>query len=132
MQTQGAVRWHYLACAKSVLPQRICIPLRMSHLPEMHIEQKRKLLSSMWNLASWNVRSLWVVEGSVRTARSDHVIDTEDKRIDQVVSELGRYGVVVAALQETKWFGDEMYRVGESVVLAAGRPVPGDGQVKKR
>ena len=49
-----------------------------------------------------------------------------------MVSELQRYGVTVAGLQETKWFGAEAYRVGESVVLAAGRPVPGVGQAKKR
>ena len=42
------------------------------------------------------------------------------------MSELSRYGVVVAALQETKWFGDEVYRVDDSVVLIACRPVPGD------
>ena len=33
--------------------------------------------------------------------------------------------MVVAAVQETRWFGNEVYRVGNSVVLAAGRPVPG-------
>ena len=34
----------------------------------------------------------------------------------------------VAALQETLWFGSSMYCVGESVVLTAGRPVPGAGE----
>ena len=29
----------------------------------------------------------------------------------------------VAALQETKWFGDEMYEVEYSVVLTFGRPL---------
>ena len=38
----------------------------------------------------------------------------------------------MAALQETKWFGEAVYRVGESVVLAAGRAVPGTGAVKQR
>ncbi len=71
------------------------------------------------------------MEGYTKTARSDDVMNAENRRIDQVASELGRYGVDVAAPQETKWFGDEMNRVGESVVLIASRPAPGDGQVKK-
>ena len=57
----------------------------------------------MWHLASWNVRSVLDIEGSVKTARQDcEVRDAEDRKIDQVVSELNRYGIVVAALQETK------------------------------
>ncbi len=65
----------------------------------------------------WHLRTsdLLEVEGSVRTARQgSEVKDAEDRKIDQVESELGRYGAVVGALQETKWFGDEMYKVGES------------------
>ena len=37
------------------------------------------------------------------------------------MSELNRYKIDVAALQETKWFGDETYRVGNCMVLTAGR-----------
>ena len=60
-------------------------------------------------------------------------MDAEDKKIDQVMSELRRCGVVIATLQETKWFGDEVNRVDDSVVQTAGRQVPaGDWQVKKR
>ena len=36
----------------------------------------------------------------------------------------------MAALQETKWFGSEVYRVGSSVVLTAVRDVPEAGQPK--
>ena len=54
--------------------------------------------------------------------------EAEDRRIDQVVSELSRYKVSVAALQETRWYGNDVYHVGESVVLAAGRPVPQAGE----
>ena len=48
-----------------------------------------------------------------------------------MISELEKYRVVVAGLQETKWFENEVYKVGESVVLSARRDVPqerGDGQ----
>ena len=44
--------------------------------------------------------------------------------VDQVLSELDRYGVVVAGLQETKWFGSKIYKVGKSVILSSGRNVP--------
>ena len=94
-------------------------------------KQRRKSL--VWGLASWNVRTLLDVEGSLETARScDEVGNAEDRRIDQMVGELGRYGVVMAGLQETKWFGEGVYRVGESTVLAAGRPIPRGGQAKRR
>ena len=42
-----------------------------------------------------------------------------------IVDDLGRYMIDVAALQETKLFGEVMYRIWRSIVLAAGRPVPG-------
>ena len=90
--------------------------------------------SSVWVLASWNVWTLLDIDGSIETARKG-VVDADvvdERKIDQVVGELNRYKVDVAALQETKWFGSGVYEVGESVVLAAGRPVPGDGVVKQR
>ena len=73
------------------------------------------------------------VEGSMETARQGSKVATsQDRRIDQVVGVLDRYGVVVCALQETKWFGSEVYKVGESLVLTAGREVPGAGHVRQR
>ena len=56
----------------------------------------------------------------------------EDRKIDLIIHELARYKVSVGALQETKWFGNEVYRVGDSVVLTAGRPVPVEGDVVQR
>ena len=94
---------------------------------------KHKQKSLVWCFASWNVRSLVDVEGSIETARkSGEMENAEDRKVDQVVRELGRYEIVVVALQETKWFGEGVYRVGDSIVLAAGRQVPGEGQVRKR
>ena len=43
-----------------------------------------------------------------------------------------KYDIPVGGLQETKWFRNTMYRVGESVVLTSGRDVPGDGVMKQR
>ncbi len=72
------------------------------------------------------------VDGSIETARQGHETSVVDERkIDQVVGELGRYKVVVAALQETKWFGSEVYRVGDSIVLTAGREVPSGRGVRQ-
>lgn len=62
----------------------------------------------------------------VETGQSD------DRRIDQVVRELERYKIYVAALQETKWFGEATYKVGESIVIAAGRPIPPANQPRQR
>ena len=62
----------------------------------------------------------------------DETGEAEDRRVDQVVAELERYNIALAGLQETKWFGTGVYSVGESVVLASGRPVPVDNQPKTR
>ena len=57
---------------------------------------------------------------------------TEDRRIDLLARELIKYKIPVAALQETKWFGQAVYCVGKSVVITAGRPTPQPGQSKQR
>ena len=86
-----------------------------------------------WYAGTWNVRSLLDNEGSIETARQGSERDgNEDRRIDLVLRELGRYGIKVAALQETKWFGNAEYHVGRSVVLSAGRPTPGTGKPRQR
>ena len=88
---------------------------------------------SVWYMASWNVRTLLDMEGSIETVRQDCNENVKDERkTDQVVSELNRYQVAVAAFQETKWFGNKVYRVGGSVVLTAGREVPVRGVVRQR
>ena len=89
--------------------------------------------SSTWVLASWNVRTLLDVDGSIETGRQrDDIQVVDERKIDQVVDVLGRYKVDVAALQETKWFGENKYTVDKCVVLAAGRSVPGPGIAKQR
>ena len=54
--------------------------------------------------------------------------DVDDGRINVVVSELKRLGIEVAGVQETHWFGQDVYSVGNSTVLARGRPLPADGE----
>ena len=94
---------------------------------------RAKSRGSYMFLGTWNVRSLLDAEGPIETARQgSEARDAEDRRVDLVVRELERYHVKIAALQETKWFGNAVYTVGESVVLAAGRPTPGPVQTKQR
>ena len=79
------------------------------------------------------MRTLLDIDGSIGTAKKwvgDAVVD--ESKIDQVVGELNRYKVDVATIQETKWFGSGVYEVGKSVVLAAGKHVPGDSVIKQR
>ena len=38
----------------------------------------------------------------------------------------------VTALQETKWFGSEVYRLTGSVVLTSGREKPAQGDTVKK
>ena len=59
-------------------------------------------------------------------------MNKEERKIDQVVKELSRYNIDIAALQETKWFGDNMYQVDKSTILTSGRPVPTSDSVKQR
>ena len=41
---------------------------------------------------------------------------------------LDKHKINVVALQETKWFGNEVYRVGKSVILTAGKEIPVAGE----
>ena len=68
---------------------------------------------SLWYVASWNVKTLVDVEGSIETVRHGcHVSVVDERKIDQFVSKLDRYNVDVVALQQTKWFGNVAYNVG--------------------
>ena len=52
------------------------------------------------------MRSSLNVESSIETARQGtEVGNSEDRKIDQELSVLEKYEVVVGALQETKWLG---------------------------
>ena len=81
--------------------------------------------------ATWNVRSL--VEragGDQRICRSrPHPQACEgstavDHKLDLLVSELKQYGVSVAAIQETKWFGKDMWEAQGYTFLHSGCPLP--------
>ena len=56
----------------------------------------------------------------------------EDRKVDQVLRELVRYGVEEEALQETKWFRCDVYEVSGSVVLTAGEIMPTQDEAVQR
>ena len=95
---------------------------------------RRKLKSkfAVWSLVSWNVRSLLKIRSSIETARQGSEPDNaEDRKVDRFISEFRRYDIEVGGLQETKWFGSNVYRVGGSVVLTSGRKIPIGDAVKQ-
>lgn len=98
----------------------------------------------MLTAATWNVRSLVDVEGSILTASRAHAGSAgsagsgnmsarrEERKIDLVLRQLQRLHLETVGLQETLWFGNEAYTVGDSIVLTAGRPVPDEGSPCRR
>ena len=71
------------------------------------------------------MRTLLDAGGLIETAKHiAELIISDERKIDQIVEVLKKYNVYLAGLQETKWFGAEMYKVGDSVALSSGRPVP--------
>ena len=95
--------------------------------------RRAKQRCKVWYLGTWNMRSLVDIEGTVETAKlSSEKNESEDRRIDLVIRELNRCDIKVAALQETKWFGNHVYHVGKSIVLTAGRETPQGSQPRQR
>ena len=94
--------------------------------------RRTKDVSCRSKFVSWNVQSLVNVLGPVQTAYVRRGAaaskDVDDRRIDTVVSELKRLGIEVAGVQETRWFRQDVYSVGDSKLLASGRPLPPDGE----
>ena len=81
--------------------------------------------------ATWNVQSL--VEsygGDARICRSRPQKSAlgkctgVDRKLDFLVKELRRYCVSVAAVQETKWFGTDVWEAQGYTFLHSGRPLP--------
>ena len=89
-------------------------------------KKKKKFLFA----ATWNVRLLVESSGDIRVCRAARSAALNggggvDRKLDLLVDELEKYRVDVAGLQETKWFGSDVWRAGGSTLLHFGRPVPG-------
>ena len=106
---------------------QVCSPaedLQTSQGSDQQIAHRaRKARNVVLKVETWNVRSMVGTEGPIEVA-SQSAERGEDRKVDQVVCKLSRYGVMVGALQETKWFGNEVYEVSDSMVLTSGRNIP--------
>jgi hypothetical protein len=66
-------------------------------------KSKRTKKKNVWNLVIWNVRGLFRVEALSNLSR-----------------ELKRYNIMVAAIQETRWQGSEIFDTGDYMVCYSG------------
>ena len=70
-------------------------------------------------------------DGDIDTACvSGRVVEV--KKIHRVISELKRLKVAAAGLQETHWFGQNIYAVNGFTVICSGRPTPGEEDNRRR
>ena len=51
-----------------------------------------------------------------------------DRKLDLLVNELRHYGVSVAAIQKTKWFGKDVWQADGHTFLHSCHPLPKDGE----
>lgn len=85
--------------------------------------------------ATWNVRSLVEDTGDERICRRNAPLDHSgvDRKLDFLADELQKCRVDVAGIQETKWFGNDVWPArGGFTFLHSGRPLPVDGQPARR
>ena len=52
-----------------------------------------------------------------------------DRKVDLMAKELRPYGVSVAAIQEAKWFGSDVWEAQGYLFLHSGRPLPKEKEV---
>ena len=88
----------------------------------------RKKAGRRLNFATWNVRTLVENQGDPKIARkqpstilSDTVVD---RKFEFLTAELKQFTVVVAAIQETKWFGSDVWSSSGFTMLHSGRDLP--------
>jgi len=74
------------------------------------------------------------MDGGIKTAtvRPKGRPVSVDKKINFLVQELKRFRMGVVCISETKWFGNDVYEVGGSLVLHSGRSVPQSGDPIQR
>ena len=80
------------------------------------------------SVGCWNMRTLVEAEGRVETSvvRKSGRSVVVDRKAALMVHELKKYGVSIAGISETKWFGKNLYDVEGYVILHSGRPLPDD------
>ena len=102
-----------------------------------NMKQKSKRNRNSLVIATWNIRTLVECSVDERICRKQlmgvvkHGFHGDkpgkiDRKIDLLMGELRKYGVSVAWIQETKWFGKDVWPVGRYIFLLSGCPLPGD------
>ena len=107
--------------------------LRQGHKARKMAIHNRRVIS----IASWNVRTLVESAGGDRrvcrsrpqpsarvsdnTTNDPHLVD---RKLDLLVKELKRYNISITAVQETKWFGSDIWKAEGHVLLHSGQPLP--------
>ena len=105
---------------------------------EMH-ERQQERKNSHRNLVvcTWNVQTLVETSGDVRICRKRQVatgcegssVREVDRKLNLLVGEVKRYGISVAGIQETKWFGKDVWLAAEGFTFPhSGRPLPANGE----
>ena len=82
---------------------------------------------------SWTVRSLVEDTGDPRVSRRSSTSHSGvDRKLDLLADELRVHGIDLASIQETRWFGNDVWPAGACTFLHSGRPLPQDGQPARR
>ena len=100
------------------------------------MKQKPKRDRNCLVVGTWNVRTLVECSGDERVCRKRPKVGTRhsnhsdnhgkvDRKLDLLVGELRRYGVSIAGIQESKWFGSDVWPADGYTFLHSGRPLPG-------
>ena len=93
--------------------------------------------------ATWNVRTLVENFGGDRRicrSRPKSGLDRQlpanphnvDRKLDFQVKELKRLDVAIAGIQETKWFGKDVWNANGFTLLHSGRPMPDESEPQVR
>ena len=51
------------------------------------------------------------------------------RKLDLMILELKRYGLSAAAIQETKWFGNDIWQSNDYTFFHSRRPMPDHGDI---
>ena len=84
------------------------------------------------SVGTWNVPTLVESLGDERVCRkvckpgNYDEPGIVDRKLDLLVRELKRYGTSIAGIQETKWFGSDLWSADGYTLLHSGRPLPSD------
>ena len=109
-----------------------CSPAEALHPSQGEPSLGAHRASQKWYVASWNVRTLLDVEGSIETARGFSDVSVVDERkVDQVLSELDRYGVVVLDCKRLNGLGVKSTRLGRVSYCHLGGMCQRKGEVDR-